>query len=165
MEAIADGVDAVMFSGDKLLGGPQCGIIAGSEALIARMRANPLKRALRLDKIILAALEATLRLYLNPERARAELPTLRWLTRRQDDIRAQVRRVLPAVTAALTGRAIATAVDCAEMARFGPDVVGRTVGRCLPAAAVAHHRAHPSGRVRPGFPLPRRRRSIRCAAS
>lgn len=132
MEAIADGVDAVMFSGDKLLGGPQCGIIAGSETLIARMRANPLKRALRLDKIILAALDATLRLYLNPERARTELPTLRSLTRHQDDIRAQVRRVFPAVTAAVTGRAIATAVDC--MSQIGS---GALPVDLLPSAGIA----------------------------
>jgi len=90
-ETIKAGADLVLFSGDKLLGGPQAGLILGNRAVVEALRKNPLTRALRPDKMTLTALEATLRLFLDEPRALAEIPTLRMLTRPVAELNRQAR--------------------------------------------------------------------------
>jgi L-seryl-tRNA(Ser) seleniumtransferase len=92
-ESLQAGADLVCFSGDKLLGGPQAGIVVGRAELVERLRRHPLQRAVRADKLTLAALEGTLALYLDPERAFGEIPVLRMVAEPVDAVRARAERL------------------------------------------------------------------------
>lgn len=112
-ETIAAGADIITFSGDKLLGGPQSGLIVGRRELITKLKKNPLKRALRCDKATLAALAATLQLYRDPDRLAERLPTLGRLARKAVDIRADAQALLDDVAAALGDSFDVGIADCA----------------------------------------------------
>jgi L-seryl-tRNA(Ser) seleniumtransferase len=92
-EVLKSGVDLVTFSGDKLLGGPQAGLIVGKQELIERIQKNPLARAVRIDKLTLAALEATLMEYIDEDRAKERIPTLRMLLEAPGDIKARAKKI------------------------------------------------------------------------
>jgi L-seryl-tRNA(Ser) seleniumtransferase len=115
-DALEAGADLVCFSGDKLLGGPQAGIVVGRAELVERLRRHPLQRALRADKLTLAALEATLALYLDPERATREIPVLRMLAEPAEAVRARAERL------------------AAEVGGEVEETVGRVGGGALPLA-------------------------------
>jgi L-seryl-tRNA(Ser) seleniumtransferase len=117
-DALAAGADLVCFSGDKLLGGPQAGVVVGNADLIERLRRHPLHRALRIDKLGLAALEGTLLLYLDPDRALGEVPVLRMLREEPSLVRARAERLATAVGGEVE------------------DTVSRVGGGALPLAAL-----------------------------
>ena len=131
-EMLAAGCDVVTFSGDKLLGGPQAGLIVGTTEAIARIRKCPMKRALRLSKLPLAALEATLTLYLRPERLARDLPTLRLLTRPLAAIEATAAALHEALRDAVAPRFVVHATALQSQIGSGSLPVDR-----LPSAGLA----------------------------
>ena len=144
-EVLANGADLVTFSGDKLLGGPQSGVVAGRARLVAKVRRNPMKRALRVDKTTLAALGALLPLYANPERLVRELPALRRLVRPAAEIRAVAERVAAKLRGRLTLAGSVEVVECAS--RIGS---GALPVDTLPSAGVALYPPAEGGRRAPG---------------
>lgn len=131
-EMLAAGCDVVTFSGDKLLGGPQAGLVVGRRDAIARIRGFPMKRALRLSKLPLAALEATLALYLQPELLTRDLPTLRWLARPVTQVRRTAAALLEPLRDAVAPRYSVTATDMMSQVGSGSLPVDR-----LPSAGLA----------------------------
>ncbi len=130
-EVVAAGVDLVSFSGDKLLGGPQAGVIVGRRELVARLKKNPWNRALRIDKLTLAALEATLYAY-DSGRAMEMVPTLRMLTEPLAGVRQRAQRLLGRIPAAVRARLGARLVE--DQAQVGGGALPTVV---LPTAAIA----------------------------
>ena len=130
-DALSKGADVVMFSGDKLLGGPQAGLIVGSRAAIDKIKKHPLKRTFRVSKLVMSALEATLRLYDSDHDLVNRLPVLAMLTREREDIRQACARVMPRLAQVAGPRFRADIVDCASQIGSGALPEER-----LPSAAV-----------------------------
>ena len=142
-DAIADGMSLVAFSGDKLLGGPQAGIIVGTRPHVARLRSNPLVRALRVDKVTLALLGATLRLYANKE-SREQIPFYRMLAISTEALRERATRIAPQIAGAkLLKRKVASVAG-----RFRKPSFHRLGSRFRPLSPTALRRVCAGGRRR-----------------
>ncbi|MDR5697484.1 MAG: hypothetical protein QN135_07250 [Armatimonadota bacterium] len=135
-EAVAAGADVVTFSADKLLGGPQAGVLLGRRDLVDRIRSHPLYRTVRIDKLDLAGLEATLRLYLDPDRAWRRVPILRTLAASTGKLRLRAERVAGKISAALPSLEVRVLPTEAESGG------GSLPGASLPSFAVAVRHPH-----------------------
>ncbi len=155
-DKLAAGCDVVTFSGDKLLGGPQAGLIVGSRETIERIRRFPMKRAFRMSKLPLAALEATLRLYLRPERLERDLPTLRLLARSRESIEESAARLLPAIA-----QAVAPHYQVRQLALTGQIGSGSLPVESLASAGLA---IAPTARGASGHALARLEEAFRALA-
>jgi L-seryl-tRNA(Ser) seleniumtransferase len=151
-ETVGAGADVVTFSGDKLLGGPQAGLVVGRRALLERLRANPLNRALRIDKLTLAALEATLRAYEDPTTVAREIPTLRMLSEPAAAVRRRARRVLGRVPASVRAAlGLAVVLGRSEVGG-GALPLAELPTAALALGTAAHPAAALDGRLRAGRP-------------
>ena len=154
-DSIAAGIDVVMFSGDKLMGGPQAGLIAGRRDLIAKIRKHPLKRALRLSKMTLAALEATLLAYRKPDLLTRDIPTLRLLTRPLADLEAMAARLAPRLAACLPQWTVEAVPSTAQAGSgsLAQEAIASVALALRPAAKSGKALADLAARLR-GLPVP-----------
>ncbi len=136
-EALQTGIDLVTFSGDKLLGGPQAGIIVGKRVVIDQLRKHPMARALRIDKLTLAALEATLRLYLDPHQALAQVPTLKMLALPVSELQQRCEHLLARLTKALGDAVACSIVDATATVGGGALPLAELPGRAIALAPKA----------------------------
>jgi L-seryl-tRNA(Ser) seleniumtransferase len=151
-ESIEAGADVVCFSADKLLGGPQAGIVAGSEASLALMRTHPLARAVRIDKLSLAALAATLRLHRDPERAVRDVPVLQMLVTPRAELDARAERLRAGIAAKAPAHAEVTVVPTAGRAGGGALPLLELEGPAVAVSSSASGAAELHARLRAGDP-------------
>jgi len=136
-DAVASGADIITFSGDKLLGGPQAGIIVGKRSAIEAIKANPLTRALRIDKLTLAALESTLRLYRNETEAVQKIPTLRMLALSFEETKDLAKPMLQEMETRLKDRAVVEYADLSSRTGGGSFPELALPSRCIAITPIA----------------------------
>lgn len=137
-DTLKAGIDVVTFSGDKLLGGPQCGIIVGSKALIQQIKDNPMKRALRVDKMTIAALYEVLKLYLDPDSLCKTVPTLQYLTKPQAEIQQMAESLVEPFQTCLADIARVTTSTCESQIGSGSLPIDRLASYSLKITPISN---------------------------